>query len=69
MQLSVPQERKIDRAAALVRHGGNIFHHVRCEDVIRFLGIIRSDTEARAKLLVIHRDIAFQTSAGFLCPL
>ena len=69
MQLSAAQKGQINRAAALVRHGGNIFHHVRSQEVVRFLRIIRSDAEALAKLLVIHRDIAFQTSTGFLCPL
>ena len=63
MHRSAPQEGHIDRATALVRHGGNIFHHVRGEDVVRFLRIIRSDAEARVKLLVIHGDIAFQASA------
>ena len=43
--------------------------HVRSQEVVRFLRIIRSDTEAFVELLVIHRDIAFQLPAGFGGPL
>ena len=55
----VRHERYVDLTAALVRHGRNSFHHLRCQDFERLSRIFRIYTEAFAKLLVIYYNNSF----------
>ena len=40
-QLAAAQEGHVDLAAASARCAEDVFHHVRCEDVVRFVCVIR----------------------------